>query len=104
MVDATDLKSVDRKVVRVQIPPSVPFFLDTPSNLCMIEGIMKQGFINRPQMLNIKVPVSQCIDEVLDYLLYSEMEGEVDETDPWHPTYQSLLELKEKVLDEEEMS
>ncbi len=55
-------------------------------------------------MLNIKVPVSQCIEEVLDYLIYSEMGGEVDATDPWHGTYQSLLELKEKVLDEEEMS
>ena len=70
----------------------------------MINGTMKQEFITRPQMLNIKVPVSQCIEEVLDYLIYSEMGGEVDDTDPWHGTYQSLLELKEKVLDEEEMS
>lgn len=60
--------------------------------------------ITNPQMLNIKVPVSQCIERVLDYLVYSEMEGEVDPTDPWHGTHQSLLELKEKVLDEEEMS
>tara|TARA_B110000196_G_C21019803_1_gene602188 strand:+ start:449 stop:628 length:180 start_codon:yes stop_codon:yes gene_type:complete len=57
----------------------------------------------KPQMLRIKVPVSQCIEEVLDYLLYSEMEGGEDKTDPWYSTYQSLLELKEKVLDEEEM-
>ena len=54
-------------------------------------------------MLRVKVPVSQCIEEVIDYLLYSEMEGKEDPTDPWYSTHQSLLELKEKVLDEEEM-
>ena len=57
----------------------------------------------KPQLLRVKVPVSQCIDEVIDYLLYSEMEGNEDSTDPWYSTYQSLLELKEKVLDEEDM-
>ena len=57
----------------------------------------------RMQMLRIKVPVSQWIQEVLDYIQYSEMEGEVDPTDSWYTTYQSLEELKEKVLDEEEM-
>ncbi len=57
----------------------------------------------RMQMLKIKVPVSQCIQEVLDYIQYSEMEGEVDTTDSWYTTYQSLQELQEKVLDEEEM-
>ena len=58
----------------------------------------------RMQMLRVKVPVSQCIQEVLDYIQYSEMEGEVDPTDSWYTTYQSLKELKEKILDEEEMS
>ena len=52
-------------------------------------------------MLRVKVPVSQCLEEVIDYLLYSEMEGTEDPTDPWFHTYQSLLELKEKVSDEE---
>ena len=55
-------------------------------------------------MLKVKVPVSQCIEEAIDYLLHSEMGGTEDPTDPWYGTYQSLLELKEKVLDEEEMS
>jgi len=55
------------------------------------------------QMLRVKVPVSQCIQEVLDYIYYSEMEGREDETDSWYTTYKSLLELKEKVLDEEDM-
>ena len=55
------------------------------------------------QMLRVKVPVSQCIQEVLDYIYYSEMGGREDETDSWYTTYKSLLELKEKVLDEEDM-
>ena len=56
------------------------------------------------KQLLVKVPVSQCVQEVLDYIQYSEMEGEVDPTDSWHTTYQSLQELQEKVLNEEEMS
>ncbi len=56
----------------------------------------------KAQFLRIKIPVSQCIDEVLEYLLYSEMEGNEDKTDPWYPTYKSLLELKEKTLEEDE--
>ena len=55
------------------------------------------------QMLRVKVPVSQCIQEVIDYIYYSEMEGREDETDSWYNTYKNLLELKEKVLDEEDM-
>jgi len=55
------------------------------------------------KQLLVKVPVSQCIQEVLDYIRYSEMEGEVDQTDSWYTTYQSLLELQEKVLDEEDI-
>jgi len=50
-----------------------------------------------------KMNISQCIQEVLDYIQYSEMEGEVDQTDSWYTTYQSLLELQEKVLDEEDI-
>lgn len=53
------------------------------------------------QMLRVKVPVSQCIDEVLQYILYSEMEGREDKEDSWYSTYESLKELKEKVLEEE---
>ena len=55
------------------------------------------------KQLLIKIPVSQSIQEVLDYIYYSEMEGKEDETDSWYSTYESLKELKEKVLDEEEM-
>ena len=39
-----------------------------------------------------------------DYILYSEMEGEVDKTDPWYSTFELLEELKQKVLDEEDMA
>jgi hypothetical protein len=57
----------------------------------------------KEQLLRIKIPLSECIEEVIDYLLYSEMEGNEDPTDPWYSTHQSLVELKEKVLDEEDM-
>lgn len=56
------------------------------------------------RMLRVKIPVSQCIEEVKDYILYSEMEGEVDKTDPWYSTFELLEELKQKVLDEEDMA
>lgn len=49
------------------------------------------------QMLRVKVPVSQCIDEVLQYI--SEMENKEDS---WQSVCESLKELKEKVLNEEE--
>jgi len=58
----------------------------------------------KPQLLRIKVPVSQCIEEVREYLLYSEMEGKEDKTDPWFHMYKGLGELWLKVVDEEEMS
>lgn len=56
------------------------------------------------KQLLIKIPVSQSIQEVIDYIYYSEMEGTVDPKDSWYSTYELLKELKEKVLDEEDMS
>lgn len=56
------------------------------------------------KQLLIKIPVSQSIQEVIDYIYYSEMEGEVDPTDSWYSTYELLKELQQKALDEEEMS
>lgn len=55
------------------------------------------------KQLLVKIPISQSIQEVIDYIYYSEMEGREDETDSWFTTYESLKELKEKVLDEEDM-
>ncbi|MDB4348405.1 hypothetical protein OAA62_00670 [bacterium] len=49
------------------------------------------------KMLRVKVPVSQCIDEVLQYI--SKMEKDEN---PWRSVCESLKELKEKVLNEEE--
>jgi len=42
------------------------------------------------------------IEEVIEHILYSEMGGEVDYSDPWYPTFKSLHELKEKSFEEEE--
>ena len=55
-------------------------------------------------MLKVKVPVSQCIEEAIYHLLHIEMGGTEDPANEWYSTYQSLLELKEKVSDEEEIS
>ncbi len=43
------------------------------------------------------------IKETLEYILYCEMEGIVDKTDPYYSAYVSLLDLLEKVRDEEDM-
>ena len=42
------------------------------------------------------------IKETLEYILYAEMEGIVDETDPYYSAYVSLEDLLEKVLDDED--
>ena len=42
------------------------------------------------------------IEEVIEHLLYSEMGGEVDYSDPWYPAFKMLHELKEKAFEEEE--
>jgi len=46
---------------------------------------------------------SEHIEEVMEYIFYSEMGGKMDYTDPWYPTYHSLSELRYKVWDEEDM-
>ena len=48
-----------------------------------------------------KENVSQAIKVVNDYLIHSEMGGKVNDKDEWFETYELLLELKEKVEDEE---
>jgi len=45
-----------------------------------------------------------AIHDIQDYLRYSEMEGELDPTDPWFPLWSSLRELSLKMQDEKEMS
>tara|TARA_A200000159_G_scaffold68846_1_gene63801 strand:+ start:51 stop:224 length:174 start_codon:yes stop_codon:yes gene_type:complete len=55
------------------------------------------------KQLLVKIPTSQSIQEVIDYIYYNEMEGKEDKTDSWFTTYESLKELQQKVLDEEDM-
>ena len=45
--------------------------------------------------------VATSIDVVLNYIVESEMNGKVDESDPWYTTYESLNELLLKVEDED---
>ena len=45
----------------------------------------------------------KAIITILDYILYSEMEGKIDKTDPWYSTYENLEELKQKIIDEEDI-
>tara|TARA_R100000963_G_scaffold21164_1_gene14841 strand:- start:167 stop:316 length:150 start_codon:yes stop_codon:yes gene_type:complete len=42
----------------------------------------------------------KAINKIIEYIIYSEMEGEIDKNDSWHPTLESLQELKEKILEE----
>ena len=48
--------------------------------------------------------VSSAIRKVMDCIVYSEMGGKIDMGDPYYPTFQSLDEMLQKVLDEEDMS
>ena len=43
------------------------------------------------------------IKETLDYIVYNEMEGIIDKTDPYYSAYVSLMDLLEKVRDDEAM-
>jgi len=43
-----------------------------------------------------------AIQEVQEYIRYSEMGGELDFDDPWYPTWSSLRELMLKVSDDKE--
>ena len=45
--------------------------------------------------------VATSIDVVLNYIVESEMNGKVNESDSWYTTYESLNELLLKVEDEE---
>ena len=57
---------------------------------------------NRKQSIFRDMKTYEKIEEVIEHLLYSEMGGEVDYSDPWYPTFKSLHELKEKTFEEEE--
>lgn len=59
-------------------------------------------FTPRSLAETIQSTTANSIQNVMDYILESEMEGEEDEEDSWFPIYEALNELKEKVLEEEE--
>ena len=42
----------------------------------------------------------KAINKIIEYIIYSEMEGEIDKNDSWYPILESLQELKEKILEE----
>ena len=47
--------------------------------------------------------ISNAIIKVKNYIIESEMEGKVDLQDPWYPILDSLSELQDKALNEEQM-
>jgi len=47
--------------------------------------------------------VSESIAHVMEYIKFSEMGGEIDDTDPHYPTYSALRALLWQVKDEEEI-
>ena len=51
----------------------------------------------------MKQKFSESVAHVMEYIKFSEMGGEIDETDPYHPMYLGLKELLYKVKDEEEI-
>lgn len=59
-------------------------------------------FTPRSLAETIQSTTANSIQNVMDYILESEMEGEEDEEDSWFPIYEALNELKEKALEEEE--
>ena len=46
---------------------------------------------------------SESVAHVMEYIKFSEMGGEIDETDPYYPMYLGLRDLLFKVKDEEEI-
>ena len=40
------------------------------------------------------------IDKIIDYIIESEMNGELDKNDPFYPTVQGLREILTKIEDE----
>ena len=40
--------------------------------------------------------------DIQEYIIYSEMEGELDDSDPWFSLWSSLRELSLKMQDEKE--
>lgn len=52
---------------------------------------------------NYMKKVSESIAHVMEYIKFSEMGGEIDNTDSYYSTYEDLRDLLWKVKDEEEI-
>ena len=68
----------------------------------MEENLTKEQLEERVEvLLQERYDVATSIDVVLNYIVESEMNGKVNESDSWYPTYESLNELLLKVEDED---
>ena len=55
-------------------------------------------------MKEIPIPTKDACLAVMDYIVFSEMEGEIDKTDPWYSTYELLRELHDDKIDDGDVS
>ena len=55
-------------------------------------------------MKEIAIPTKDACLAVMDYILHSEMEGTIDETDPWYSTYKLIEELMTDKVDNGDLS
>lgn len=55
-------------------------------------------------MKEIPVPTKDACLAVMDYIVHSEMEGRIDETDSWYSTYVLLRELHDDKIDDGDVS
>jgi len=46
--------------------------------------------------------INQCLINISDHIIESEMEGIIDKEDSYYPTLLALSDLIEKIIDEEE--
>ena len=51
----------------------------------------------------MKQKFSESVAHVMEYIKFSEMGGEIDDTDPYYSTYETLRDLLWQVKDEEEI-
>jgi len=51
-------------------------------------------------MKEISIPTKEACTAVMDYILYSEMGGHLDETDSWYSTYVLVQELRDDKVEE----
>ena len=55
-------------------------------------------------MKEIAIPTKDACLAVMNYIQFSEMEGRIDETDPWYSTYKLIEELMTDKVDDGDLS